>query len=73
MKELRQRLGDIAFHLQSLSASDIFPKIQKAVERKDKVLLIEACEEAKVPSTYLGTIVSVLLSASPRQKWPWVY
>lgn len=70
MKNLRQRLGDIAFYLQSLNTSDIFPKIQKAVERKDKVLLIKTCEEAKIPSVYLGTIVSVLLSATPQQKWP---
>lgn len=73
MKDLKQRIGEISFHLQSLRASDIFPKIQKAIERKDKTLLIKTCEEAKIPSVYLGTIISVLLSASPQQKWPAVY
>ena len=73
VKDLKQRLGDIAFHLQSLNKSDIFPKIQKAVEHKDKVSLIKTCEEAKIPSVYLSTIVSVLLSATPQQKWPEVF
>lgn len=69
MKSFKQRLGDIAFYLQSLSKSDEFPKIQKAVENKDQVSLIKSCEKANVPSIYRSTIVSVLL-ATPQQKWP---
>ena len=73
MKDLKQRLGDIAFHLQSLRTSKLFPKIQQAVENKDKVSLIKTCEEAKIPSVYLGSVVLVLLSATPQQKWPEIY
>jgi hypothetical protein len=73
MKKLSQRLEEIAFHLQSLGSSKFFPKIQKAIERKDKASLIIACKEARIPSVYLSTIVAVLLSASPMIKWPEIY
>jgi hypothetical protein len=50
---------------------DIFPKVQDAVEKKDKNSLIKVCRKAKIPEIYLGTVVSVLLTISPQQKWPW--
>ena len=70
MKSLNVKIMDVASHLQSLNAPDIFPKVQDAVARKDKNLLIKVCRKAKVPDIYLSIVVSVLLAISPNQKWP---
>lgn len=70
MKTLQERIADVSFHLQSLMAPHIFPKIQDAVERKDNKLLMKVCRKAKIPEVYLAVIASVLLSVSPEQKWP---
>ena len=70
MKILKERIADVSFYLQSLITPNVFPKVQDAVERKDKNLLIEVCRKAKIPEVYLGNVVSVLLSVSPEAKWP---
>ena len=70
MKTLNERISDVSFHLQSLAAPEFYSKVQDAVERKDKNSLIKVCKKAKIPPVYLGTIVSVLLSVGPEQKWP---
>ena len=70
MKTLKERIADVSFYLQSLMAPNVFPKVQDAVERKDKDLLMKACRKAKIPEIYLGTVVSVLLTIGSRQKWP---
>jgi hypothetical protein len=70
MKTLNVRIADISHHLQSLTAPEFFPQVQDAVERKDKDLLIRVCKKAKIPAVYLGTVVSVILSVHPEQKWP---
>ena len=70
MKTLKERIADVSFYLQSLMAPNVFPKVQDAVERKDKNLLMKACREAKIPEIYLGIVVSVLLTIGPAQKWP---
>lgn len=70
MKGLKVRIADVSFHLQSLMAPNIFPKVQDAIERKDKNLLMKACRNAKIPEIYLAVIASVLLSVGPNQKWP---
>ncbi len=70
MKTFKERVSDISFYLQSLTAPDILPKVQDAVERKDKTLLMKVCRTAKIPEIYLGILASVLLSVSPSQKWP---
>jgi len=28
------------------------------------------CKKAKIPKVYLGSVISVLLSVGPEQKWP---
>jgi len=73
MKNLKERIVDVSFHLQSLMAPNVFPKVQDAVERKDKKQLIEVCRNSKIPESYLSTVVSMLLSVSPQQKWPPVF
>ena len=73
MKDLKERIADVSSYLQSLMAPKVFPKVQDAVERKDKNLLMKVCRKAKIPEVYLGIVVSVLLTISPQQKWPWNY
>jgi hypothetical protein len=70
MKTLNERIADVSFHLQSLNAPEFFSQVQDAVGRKDKNSLIQVCKKAKIPAVYLGTVVSVLLSVGPEQKWP---
>jgi len=73
MKTLKERIADVSLYLQSLMAPNVFPKVQDAVKRKDKNLLIKVCRKAKIPEIYLGIIVSVLLTIGPEQKWPWTW
>lgn len=73
MKTLNERITDVSFHLQSLTAPEFSSQVQDAVERKDKSSLIQVCKKAKIPEIYLGTVVSVLLSVHPDQKWPWAF
>jgi len=70
MKTYNERIAEVAFHLQSLTDPKLSSAVQDAVEKKDKNSLIRLCEKAKIPSVYIGTVMSVLLSVSPRQKWP---
>jgi len=73
MKTLNERIADVSFYLQSLTAPDLLPKVQDAVERKDRNLLMKVCRAAKIPAIYLGIVVSVLLTIGPEQKWPAAY
>jgi len=73
MKTLKDRVSDVSMYLQSLTAPTIFPKVQEAVEKKDRDLVVKVCRKAKVPEIYLGTVVSLLLSVSPQQKWPPIF
>jgi hypothetical protein len=70
MKTLKERIADTSSYLQALTTSDMFPKVQNAVEKKDKNLLVKICRKAKIPEMYSTTVVSVLLSIGPEQKWP---
>ncbi len=70
MKTLNQKIVDVSYHLQTLTTPEFSTKVQDAVQRKDKNLLIKLCKKAKIPAIYLGTVVSVVLSVSPDQKWP---
>jgi hypothetical protein len=70
MKTLNERIADVSSHLQSLTAPEFSTQVQDAVNRKDKKSLIQVCKKAKIPAVYLGTIVSMLLSVGPEQKWP---
>jgi hypothetical protein len=73
MKTLRERISDISFYLQSLATPEFSSRVQDAVERKNKNTLVKLCKQAKIPGSYTGIVVSVLLSVSPQQKWPPVY
>ena len=73
MKTLKERIADVSFYLQSLMAPNVFPKVQDAVERKDKNLLMKVCRKVKIPEIYLGIVVSVLLTTGSPGKWPWTF
>jgi len=70
MKTFKERIADVSFYLQSLMTPDVFPKVQDAVERKDKNLLMKVCRKAKIPEIYLSILVPVLLNIGPEQKYP---
>jgi hypothetical protein len=69
MKTLNEQILDISVHLQSLAAPEFSSEIKQAVERNDRTSLIKVCKRAKIPRTYIGTVVSTILSVQP-QKWP---
>ena len=73
MKTLKERIVNVSSYLQSLMAPNVFPKVQDAVERKDRNLLMKVCRKVNIPEIYLGTVVSVLLTIGPKQKWPFTY
>jgi hypothetical protein len=70
MITLEERITDVSSYLQSLTTSDVFPKVQDAVERKDRNLILKVCRKAKIPEKYWGVVASVLLSVGPEQKYP---
>jgi len=70
MITLQESISDVSSYLQSLTTPNIFPKVQDAIEKKDRNLLIKVCRKAKIPEKYLGVVTSVLLSVSPQQKYP---
>ena len=73
MKTLNERISDVSSHLQTLAAPEYYSEVQDAVEKMDKNTLIKICSKARIPKIYVGTIVSVIFSVSPNQKWPeWV-
>jgi hypothetical protein len=69
MKNINERMLDVSRHLQSLATPEYSLEIKDAVERNDRASLIKVCKKAKVPSSYVGTVVSAILSVQP-QKWP---
>lgn len=74
MKELKERIADVSQYLQRLMDPAVFPEVQKAVEKKDKDMLVEVCKKTQIPEAYRGVIPSILLSVSPRQpKWPTIW
>jgi hypothetical protein len=70
MKTLNERIVEVSQHLQSLASPEFSGKVQDAVAKNDKESLLKICRTAKIPMTYSSTVVSVLLSVGPDQKWP---
>ncbi|MCW4014764.1 MAG: hypothetical protein NWF06_00160 [Candidatus Bathyarchaeota archaeon] len=70
MKKLKEKIGDISSYLQLLLTPNVFPKVQEAVEKQDKTMLINVCRTAKIPDSYMSSIVPIILSVSPNAKWP---
>lgn len=72
MKKLQERIADVSSYLQSLLSPNVFPKVQEAVEKRDKAILIEACKNAEIPDSYVSSIVPIVFSVGPEAKWPQV-
>jgi hypothetical protein len=72
MKTLNEQIIDISGHLQTLATPEFSSEIRQAVERNDKSSLVKVCQKAKIPQSYIGTVVSTILSVQP-QKWPMEY
>jgi hypothetical protein len=70
VKTIKDRLSDVASCLESLTAPVYLPKVQDAVEKKDRVQLVKICKKAKIPEIYLTPVVTVLMSVGPNTKWP---
>ena len=69
MKKLSNRLAALSTYLQTLSKPEYADKIQQAVEKNDKTTIVKVCKAANIPTAYIGSVTSVVLSYSPR-KWP---
>jgi hypothetical protein len=69
MKTLNEKIVEVSIHLQSLATPEFSAAVQQAVEKNDKTSLISVCRKAKIPQSYIGTVVSTILSVSP-SKWP---
>jgi len=70
MKDLKERIANISQYLQLLMDPSIFPEVQKAAEKRDTNLLMEACRKSRIPEIYRANVVSIILSVTPQQKWP---
>jgi len=69
MENLNNKILNLSKYLQILSKSEYSEKVQEAAEKNDKPTLVKICKSAKIPATYIGSVVSIVLSLSP-QKWP---
>jgi len=71
MKNLKERITEVSQCFQRLMEPAVFPEVQRAVEKRDKDVLIDVCRKIKIPEIYVGIIVPILLSIGPEQgKWP---
>ena len=73
MKTLSEKISVVSSCLQSLTAPEYAAVVERAVERKDRVSLVELCKRAKVPTPYIHSVVSVILSVGPNEKYPAVF
>jgi hypothetical protein len=69
MVNVNQKIANISKHLQTLTTAEYSPQVQEAVDKQDKNALATVCKKAKIPSLYVPSIVSVIMSVSPN-KWP---
>lgn len=67
---LNIKMSNMSSHLQCLASTEFYPQVQKAVEKKDKNLLIRVCKKANIPQIDINPVVSMLLSISNAVKWP---
>lgn len=70
MKDLKEKVSEVSSYLQRLMEHDVFPEVIEPVSKSDKDLLIKTCKKADVPDAYTGSVVSLILTLSPQQKYP---
>jgi hypothetical protein len=61
---------ELSTNLQLLKTAKFSKKVERAVEKRDKNALLKIFKNAKIPSEHHASILSVLMSASPQQKYP---
>lgn len=70
VKKISERLAKFSGYLQSLNSPQFASQVEEAAEKKDKKALIKICRDAKIPNMYVGSVVGVILSVVPDEKWP---
>ena len=60
----------MAVHLETLTAPNLLPDVQNAVEKKDRAKIVKICKKAKIPEYYHTSVISVLMSIGPNTKYP---
>jgi hypothetical protein len=70
MKNLNEKMLAVSQYLQTLSKPEFSMHVQQAVEKNDAASLAKICRKAKVPQSYVGTMVSTIMSVKP-MKWPY--
>lgn len=73
MKNVKERILDISTYLNCLTKREVFAEVQSAVEQQNKKALVGICKRMNIPEIYLASIIGLLLSVAPRQKWPAFY
>ena len=73
MKSLNEKIVNLSQYLQILSTPKFSSEVQAAVGKNDKNALAQVCKKAKIPSSYVHSVISAVLSVSPDYKWPWEY
>jgi hypothetical protein len=69
MRSINEKISDISMYLQTLTTKKYSSQVQEAVEKQDKSTLAKICKQAKIPTLYITSVVSLIMSVSP-QKWP---
>jgi hypothetical protein len=69
MKNMNEKISNISKYLQTLTTKKYSSQVQEAVDKQDKNALAKVCKDASIPSLYIPSVVSVVMSVSP-QKWP---
>jgi hypothetical protein len=64
-----EKISNVSKYLQKLTAKKYSSQVQEAVDKQDKNALAKVCNDASIPTLYVPSIISVIMSVSP-QKWP---
>jgi hypothetical protein len=67
---VKKQITELSANLQLLKSPKFSKKVEEAVEKNDKNTLLKICKNAKIPSKHHASILSVLMSVSPQQKYP---
>jgi hypothetical protein len=69
MNGVNEKIFNVSKYLQTLTAKKYSSQVQEAIDKHDKNALVKVCKNAKIPTLYISSIVSVIMSVQP-QKWP---
>jgi hypothetical protein len=69
MTNVNEKISNTSKYLQILTTKKYSSQVQEAVDKQDKNALAKVCKNARIPTIYISSIVSVIMSFQP-QKWP---